>query len=105
MAIPTLEDMTERLDEGTAMLVGDPLTYDGNTINGFIDHVEMNRGGIGAIEQDMSVQILRSDIPTRPGSANRITLPKLPGKTFKPVNVRLDDGATFWVFDLKEVPA
>lgn len=105
MAIPTLEDMTERLDEGSAMLVGDSLVYDGTTIKGFIDHVEMNRGGIGAIEQDMSVQIMRSDVPTRPAATNRITLPKIAGKTFKPVNVRLDDGATWWVFDLKEVPA
>ena len=87
------------------MFVGDSIVYDGGTIKGFIDHEEMNRGGIGAIEQDMSVQILRSDVPARPGSTNRITLPKLPGKTFKPVNVRMDDGATWWVFDLKEVPA
>lgn len=105
MALPTLSGFTATLDGMTVGLLGDPLTYDGDTIKGFIDHEEMNRGGIGAIEQDMSVQIMRSDVPTRPGSTNRITLPKLPGKTFKPVNVRMDDGATWWVFDLKEVPA
>lgn len=105
MAIPTIESLTPLLDEKTVGIAGDSLVYDGDAMRGFVDYGEQARLGIGAIEQDMVCQIRRVDVPTRPGSINRITLPAIAGKTFRPSSVQLDDGGTYWVFTLKEVKA
>lgn len=104
MAIPTLNSLTPLLNASTLGLLGDLLGYDGDTINGFVDHAEQVHGGIGAVEQDITVQISIADVPTRPGGSNRITLPSYAGRIFKPVGVSTDDSGTFWVFALKEMP-
>jgi hypothetical protein len=103
MALPTLTSLTAKLDEMTAGLLGDPFDYDGLTFFGFVDYGEENRQAVGAIEQDMFIQVRVVDVPVRPNADNRIVLPKKPGKSYKPVNVTLDDGGTWWVFSLKEI--
>lgn len=104
----TLEDMEGAfLDAPCMAALGDSIRY--MAVGGsfvamlaYVDHAEGSRPlGTGeVIEQDMSVQVLRSDVPVRPSSACRVTVGKVPGKTFKPVNVRRDTTGQFWEFEL-----
>ena len=51
----------------------------------------------------MLVEVQISDLPQRPADADRITLAKVSGRTFKPINVGRDRSGTHWVFELKRV--
>ena len=103
MPLPTLESLDSLLDGTTMTVLGDSLTYDGVAHKGFVDYGEQTRVGIGAIEQDMTVQIRRADIPVRPSASNRVVLARLPGETYQPAAVELDDSGNHWVFALKRV--
>ena len=61
--------------------------------------------GAQAIEQDIGVQLLKSAVPQKPSGACRITLGKLAGLTFKPVNVRSDTSGNYWEFEVVKVNA
>jgi hypothetical protein len=110
MPLPTLDSLTDRLDEATVGLLGDPITIYPEfgapiAVNGFVDYSEGRRefGVSAATDQPITIQLRVADIPGRPGKEWRATLPKLPGKTFGIKNVHLDEGGTLWSFDL--VPA
>jgi len=55
--------------------------------------------------QDVKLSALKVDVPNRPSSAARLTLPKIPGKTFRPINVRTSESGTEWEFEIEEVPS
>lgn len=101
------------LDEPCMAALGDTIEYRPSGANryitmlAYVDYTDMMQSldGAQAIDQDVSVEALRSDIPTKPDSSCRVRLPKLPGKTFKPINVRSDESAAFWLFELKAVSA
>lgn len=73
----------------------------------FIDHTDAARSIDGGmmIDQDVTLEVLRDDVPAKPTDACRMQLPRIPGKTFKPVNVRSDETGTHWSFELKQVNA
>ena len=111
MTLPTLESMEAELDSNVMAALGDAISYTPSgssalSIRAHVDYEdgEIAVGGAEAIQPDISVEILKSDLPSRPVSADRITLSKVPGKTFRPVNVSTDKSGTHWLADLREVP-
>lgn len=110
MTLPTLDDLTPALDRISVDLLGDPIEYaaDGSAFEGataFVDYRDASKAfeGAQAIEQDVTVSLLKADVPARPAATARLRLPKLAGKTFKPINVRSDTSGTHWEFEVKEV--
>jgi hypothetical protein len=108
----SLEDLEPEMDVLCMSILGDRITYrpvSGPTLSlkAYVNYEDVARSlDIGrAIEQAMTVELLRSDAPVRPADGCRITLARLPGKTYKPVNVTLGVSGTHWVFELKAVNA
>lgn len=109
----SLEDMQgEFLDTPCMAILGDTIRYrpaGGSwlTLKAYVDHRDSATSfdGSQVIAQDILVQALRSDIPVKPGSGARITLPKVPGKMFKPINVGNDVSGDYWEFALQAVNA
>lgn len=107
---PDLESIMGDLD-GTCMAVlGDSVRYRpaGGVFadrKGYVEYPEALRDleNGRAIEQDIMVQLLKADVPAKPGSQCRITLGRLPGMLFKPVNVRSDRSGTHWEFEVVSV--
>jgi hypothetical protein len=112
MARPTLEDVTADLDREAVTILGDTISYkpaggDYGAVNGFVGHEEVRRdiGHSAAVVQGITIEVFRVDVPVRPGEAVRVQLPKYPGQTFAPTNVRLNEAGTGWKFELKRVAA
>ena len=108
----TLEDLEAGMDAACMAALGDSITFrpaGGSVLplSAYVDFEELARSldGGQAIEQAMTVQILCSDLPARPTGSDRVTLGKVPGKTFKPINVTRDKSGTHWAFDLQAVNA
>lgn len=108
---PVLEDVEAILDEVCMAGLGDGIGYKAagaatfTPMRAYVEYGELARSldGGQAIEQNIRVEVLCSQVPARPGAAVRITLGKLPGKTFKPVNVGLTDSGTHWAFEVERV--
>jgi hypothetical protein len=112
MARPTLDALTPALDRTCADVLGDTVQYaaDGVTFaarQAYVDYRDAVKAFEAAqvIEQEITVSgLLKSDVPARPTSAARVTLARLPGPTFQPLNVRTDEAGTGWEFEVKVVP-
>ena len=105
-----LETSTPELDATVVEVLGDTFTYtpaggSPRARNGFVEYDETRAqgGSAASIAQVMTIEVRRVDIPIRPDAHCRITLPKIPGREYHPINVRLDQSGDWWVFDLKEV--
>ena len=110
MIYPTLEDCEVQMERLCVDVLGDSAIYtpDGAasaTIKVFANFREASRAfdGAQAIEQNMMIQVLVADITSKPVGGDRIALPKIPGKIFKPIGVSRDDSGAYWEFELKEV--
>ena len=64
---------------------------------------EMTGGFSAAIEQRIEIMMLKQDAPIKPGRGVSVTLPRYPGKTFEPIDVRNDETGLNWLFNLKAV--
>jgi hypothetical protein len=112
MTRPTLEDLTAGVDETCAAILGDTIQYaaDGATFSPLKAYVnyrdaEKQFEGAEAVAQDITVSgLLKSTVPVKPGAGVRLTLPRIAGKTWKPINARTDESGTGWEFEVKEVP-
>lgn len=113
MTEPALEDLEGSfLDEPCMNILGDTIQFKPSggayaSLKAYVDYRDMAKGFESgqAIVQDMTAQILISSVGARPTGSDRITLPKISGKYFKPVNVRRDESGTHWEFELEEVSA
>lgn len=112
MALPDLESFDAKLNETCSALLGDTIKYtpaggSEGDLKVFANHRdgEVAFESVQVIEQDMSIQVLASLVPEKPGSEVRIQLPKIGDQLFKPVNVRRDDSGDHWEFELKAVDA
>lgn len=90
MTIGSLNSETDALNRQCIEELGDPITYkpSGGTarqIYAYVDHSDgmESWGGVQGISQDISVEVLKADVPTVT-TADEITLPQL-GQTFNPV--------------------
>lgn len=108
---PVLEDVEATLDEACMAGLGDGIGYKASgaatftPMRAYVEYGELARSFDGgqAIAQDIKVELLRSQVPARPTAAVRITLGKLPGLTFRPVNVGLANSGTHWAFEVERV--
>lgn len=104
----SLEDLqSEYLDTPLMEVLGDTINYKAiggvwKAMKAYVDHADALRSLDAAqvISQDVSLQVLKSQVPARPAAGVLIKLPKVPGKTFKPVNVRSDTSGDYWEFEL-----
>lgn len=113
MTFPRLEDLEgEFLDAPTMEILGDSITYKtpGGSfvpIRGYVDFGDQARdletGQI--IAQDITVEVLHADVPVRPTGPCRVTIGKLPGTIYKPVNVRNSRDGNHWIFEVERVNA
>ena len=106
----SLEAETDGLDETCIEVLGDPITY---LIGGtapvsacyaFVDHSDktMPLAGSQLTEQDIWIELLRSDVP-QPATTDRITLPQVPGVTFRPNDWKRNRSGRMWHIFLKRV--
>lgn len=114
MTLQTLEDIeADFLDAPCMAVLGDTIQYRAAgraayaTIRGYVDHTEALRDlGTGqVIEQDVTIELLKSDVPTKPSGLSRIRLPRIAGLTFKAANVRSDASGMHWRFEIVKTNA
>lgn len=112
MARPTLDDLTDRLDQATVGSLGDPVTYQDNqwgpsiSITGFVDAAELARdfGQSASVADDLSIKLRVSDVPARPTRDARITITRT-GLIYKPVEVLRDASGRWWSIQASRVSA
>lgn len=56
-----------------------------------------------ATVQDAMLDIDNAKVPGKPGRGWRLTLPRIPGRVFEPIDVERDDIGLRWEFALKDV--
>ena len=105
-----LESLTPDMDAAIDDILGERITYhvDGGPPIYPKAHVTyadapQDIGAGQAIEQNITVHIRKISLPRMPNSSDRITLGKVMGKVFKPVNPSLDDSGLHWILNLKVV--
>lgn len=111
--MPTaLEILTDDVDDACMAALGETISYaaNGSTYADTLAYVDYRDGvrplDIGQmVAQDILVTILKTDLAAKPTSTARLTLPRLTGATFKPINVRSDESGTHWEFDVQQVSA
>lgn len=108
MPLPNLDDWTDRLDERCRDYLGETIQYAASgTIyvpeKAHVDYRDMaQQMQVGeAIAQDISVSLMKSDVPAKPRANTRLQLSKRPGKTYRPINVRSDESGTHWEFEVQ----
>lgn len=110
MPLPTLESQIFRLNRACVDILGETIQYKPSggaygAIQAHVDYRDASKAfqGAEAVTQDMTIQVLIADVPTRPSGQCRVTLAKVPGRTFKPIAIRRDESGTHWEFELKDV--
>lgn len=105
----TLEELTDDIDAICMAELGDTISYvpSGSaalTIKAHPDYADHNRniGGVDVMEQNIMLAVRKVDVPRKPVSADRVIMPKKPGKIYRPVNVGTDESGTHWMFELQE---
>lgn len=106
-----LESLTTDLDRACMDTLGDTISYKAagaGTFSDVLAHADYRDSarsfdGAEVIAQDMRFAVLMSDVPAKPTGEVRVQLPKVAGRTFKPVGVGRDESGTHWEFDLKDV--
>lgn len=108
MALPSLEDYTNRLIDATDEVVADTIGFrpsggDWTTKKAHVDYGEalrdINTGRV--IDNTITVTVSKRQVADKPGSNTRLTLPKLPGMEFKAIN-SLDHGDD-WICEVERV--
>ena len=104
----SLEDLQGQfLDEPCMEMLGDTIAYKPigkawRSMKAYVDHSDQAQtlDASKVIAQDLSLQLLKSQVPSRPSKGVLIRLPKVPLKTFGPVNVRSDASGDYWEFEV-----
>lgn len=113
MTFPRLEDIEDSfLNRKVMDSLGDSISYKplGGSyapIRGYVDFGEQERdletGKI--IAQEISVEVMRADVPVRPSATSRLTITQYGAQIFRPVNVRLSEDGRHWLFEVEKVSA
>lgn len=105
-----LESLTDELDAACAEALGETITYirAGRAPLRFKAHVDYadevrDIGGGKMVDQAMMLTIRKLSLPFEPKAEDRITLPRRPGKVYKPGTTKTDESGTHWVVVPKEV--
>lgn len=109
MTIPTLEDLEASfLDAPCMAALGDTILYRAAgraafaTIKGYVEHTEALRDiGTGqVVDQDVTIEVLKTDVPVKPSGLCRIRLPRVTGLTFKAAQARNSPNGNHWLFEV-----
>lgn len=110
MAIPNINDFDERIGEVTRDYLGETIEYkaDGGSYadtGAHVDYGDTDRslGSAQVIAQDISVSVLKADVPIKPGRDCRVKLAKRAGIIFRPINVGTSNSGLDWEFALETV--
>ncbi|HUD29725.1 MAG TPA: hypothetical protein VMQ93_12690 [Novosphingobium sp.] len=111
MPLPRLEDLDRLLDRTTTDVLGDTIRYRPanapvfGTISAVVDYRDgaVAFGGGEVMAQDVKVSVLMVDVPAKPSKDVRVQLPKIPGRTFRPIGTRRDEAGTNWEFEVQDV--
>lgn len=113
MTFPRLEDLQDSfLDRKVMDSLGDSISYQppGGSyvpLRAYVDFGEQERdletGKI--IAQEISLEVLRADVPVRPSASSRLTITQYGSQVFRPVNVRLAEDGQHWLFEVEKVSA
>ena len=112
MTALNLEDIeADFLDAPCVAVLGDTILYRAlgraaySTIKGFVEHSDLLRDLASGqvIEQDVTVEVFRADVPVRPAAGVRIQFPRITGVIFKAVNTRLNPAGSGWIFEVARV--
>jgi len=74
-------------------------------VQGNYEDGAVTAGFSAAVEQKIELMVMKTDVPARPSKGVRITLLRVPGKLYEPVDVQNDETGYHWLFNLKAVPA
>lgn len=111
---PRLEDFTDKLDQTCMATLGETIQYAANGViadladlDAYVDYRDLQSAldRSEVIRQDIMVTVLKADLPDKPTSAARLTLPRRPDRTFKPANPRSDESGTHWEFEVVSADA
>lgn len=107
-----LEDLEAEMDDACISILGDSITFrpaggSARALSAYVEFDEQARSldGGEAIEQAMKVEVSMADVPIRPKATDRVTLAKIPGRIFQPINVGRNKSGTHWEFELRRVNA
>lgn len=110
MPLPDLESRTDMLFSKSDTLLGDTFTVvvPGSApamIKRQVSHRDKTRvlDFATATAQDILIELDKATFPARPLATWRITLPRLPGRTFAPAEVNTDESGFYWEIGVKEV--
>lgn len=110
MARATLDELDDRMNATASAILGSPISYTvfGESAETVQAHViypdeQVDFDSASAIVQDITVEIDIAILPDRPRDKDRIELPKLSGKVWRPHSVMRSRSGDQWVFRLKEV--
>jgi hypothetical protein len=111
MTYPALEDLEDEFLNRVCMdALGDGIQY--KVVGGsyvakkvYGDFAEALRDiSTGqVISQDITCQMLVEDLPRRPIDGDRLTINRIAGVTYKPVNVRRSQDGKHWEFEVVKV--
>jgi len=113
MTFPALEDLEDQFLNRTCMdVLGDSLEFKlagGSYVpmkayGDFADAIrDLSTGTV--ISQDISLQMLATDLPRRPIESDRVRISRLGASIYKPTNVRRSQDGKHWEFELVKVNA
>lgn len=104
----TLSDFEDELESSALAQLGDPITYTPNGGEALSLHAWVNydTGVVAtpnsrAIVTQIEVEVAAADVAT-PTKEDRLTLPRLPGKTYRPARIERGRMGNTWVLGLTE---
>lgn len=107
MPFPSLESLSPMLDRLTMDALGDTIQYRPandvwRPVKAEVDYRDAVKAfeQTQVIEQDITVKLLKVDVPAKPDANVRLQFPLLPELTFRPLNPRSTDGGTEWEFEV-----
>lgn len=110
MPVPNLDDQLAALDAACLDHLGELISYtpaggSALSIRAYVDYTdgEVFLGAGQAVEQEITVSLLKASVPAKPGNSDRLTLARKTGQTFRPTGAASDASGTHWTFTVKEV--
>ena len=113
MPLPDLEGaLTDRVFSTCDRMLGDTMTIvppsgPPVTLKGHGEFRDKRKdfGMSAATVQDMQFDIDKAAVSGKPDATWLVTFPKIPGKSYHPIDVRTDDSGHRWEFNVKTVVA
>lgn len=111
MTFPALEDLEDDYLNRVCMdALGDSIqykvsggSYAAKKVYGEFAEALLDISTGQVVSQDITCQMLVEDLPRRPLEGDRLTINRISGITYKPVNVRRSQDGKHWEFEVVKV--